>query len=796
MRYGYFDDSKREYVIERPDTPASWSNYLGNTNYGAIITNNAGGYSFYKSAASGRFMRLRFNNVPLDQPGRYLYLRDKETADYWSASWQPVGKPLDEFKSECRHGAAYSIITSQYKNINSETTYFVPLNENFECWILKIKNTDSKPRTLQLFTYVEVACNWNLQDDSNNLQYTQYISSADVKNNIMVFTSNLHLNEYPDNFEEKDQKRNSFIALCGSEVAGFETEREKFLGMYGTYKNPVVVETGCCGNTLLDGGNPCGCFQTEMELTPGEEKNIIVLMGIGDFNAAGIAIQKLGDTVKAEVALGEIKKHWHQILDRVKYKIPDAEVQSMMNMWSPFNCLVTFNWSRAASLIYAGERDGLGYRDTVQDILGVLPYIPGEAKERLTLMLTGQVSSGGAMPVIKQFSHRPGFEKAPAENDYRSDDCMWLFNTIPSLVKETGDTNYFSEVLPYADKGKDTVFGHMKKAIEFSIERKGVHGLPLGLSADWNDAIRLGDGGESVFVAFQLRYALQVYSEIASLLKDDSEKLWAAKHLSELDENIEKYAWDGEWYLRGLTKEGEKFGSKENSEGMIYLNPQAWSVISGHAPVEKAKKAMDAVNKYLFTDNGIMLCMPPYEKIDPGIMRGVFFNNGTKENAGIFSHPNGWGVMAEAILKNNQRAFNYYKAYLPASYNDKCEVREIEPYVYCQSTFSTYSRNYGKAKIPWLTGAAAWAYHSFTEYILGLKPEYNGWMIAPCLPESMKVINISRIFRDKYFEIEMINDNQTPEAKVNIIFNGQEIEGRLIPDFLFQNNNTVKVFIS
>ncbi|MDP3441617.1 MAG: N,N'-diacetylchitobiose phosphorylase, partial [Ignavibacteria bacterium] len=455
MQYGFFDDKKKEYVIERPDTPRSWSNYLGSTEYGAIITNNAGGYSFYKSAAQGRFMRLRFNVIPMDQPGRYFYIHDKDKKDFWSSSWQPVGKSLKEYKSECRHGTAYTKISSEYLNIKTESLYFVPLGKSYECWFLKITNNDIVKRNLNVFTYVEYTNNWNQNQDMNNLQYSQYILKMDVVDNIIDHGTNVYMPANPDNFQDDGQSRHTFLAIAGAEVKGFDTDREIFLGPYRTYANPIAVEKGECSNSIAVGDNGCGTFQVEVELLPGESKEIVVLMGIGSAAIEGKnALKELGNSKNVLFEFEKLKNYWHSKIDGMTVETPDKEFNSMFNTWNPYNNLMTFAWSRAASLVYSGERDGLGYRDTVQDMLGILHAIPDETKERLELMITGQVSNGGAMPVVKPFAHNPGYEKTPDDNEFRSDDCMWLFNTIPAYVKETGDISFYNKVLPFADKGE------------------------------------------------------------------------------------------------------------------------------------------------------------------------------------------------------------------------------------------------------------------------------------------------------------------------------------------------------
>jgi len=795
MQFGYFDDKNKEYVIERPDTPKSWSNYLGSTEYGAIITNNAGGYSFLKSSAQGRFMRLRFNSIPMDQPGRYIYIHDRESKDFWSASWQPVGKSLDKYKSECRHGTAYTKISSEYSAIKTETTYFVPLDRYFECWLFKVTNLDAKKRNLRLFTFVEYANNWFMLQDLVNLQYTQSILCMDVVDNIIDHGINVLLpDDSSSDLENHDGNRHTFLGVAGAEVTGYDTDRDIFLGPYRSYRNPLIVENGECGNSLAKGDNGCGTLQIDVDLEPGESKELVVLMGVGKASVEGKkAILEFGEINKVHDEFDKVKKYWHTRLEGITVETPDGEFDSMMNMWNPFNCLMTYTWSRAASLVYSGERDGLGYRDTVQDILGVLHLIPEEAGRRLELMITGQVSSGGAMPVVKPWAHNPGEEEPPDEKDYRSDDCMWLFNTIPAYVKETGDISFYDKVLPYADKGEDSVLGHMRQAIQFSLDHMGAHGLPCGLYADWNDCLELGYEGETVFVAFQLRYTLQTYIDICNMLGKSEEVEWAKSHLETLDQNLDRHTWDGDWFIRAYRYDGMKFGSKENEEGSLWLNPQSWSVISGHASKEQAEKAMKAVREKLATDYGVVVVSPPYEKTDHRVVKASLFNKGMKENASIFCHTQGWAVTAETMLGNGDQAYKYFRAFMPAAYNTKAEIRQIEPYVYCQYTHSKYSPRYGASRLPWLSGSATWAYYTAIQYILGIQTDYEGLRIDPCIPSVWKEFSVSRDFRKKKLNIKVQNDSGVQKGVKKIIVNGKEIKGNFIPFNDMKEENTVLV---
>jgi len=795
MRFGHFDDAAKEYVVDRPDTPKSWTNYLGTTEYGSVITNNAGGYSFYKSASQGRFMRFRTNTIPMDQPGRYFYIRDNADGDYWSSSWQPVGKPLERYRSECRHGTAYTIITSQYAGIRSESTYFVPLQQTFEYWRLRVTNESGRPRDLSVFTFAEFACNWRLTQDLINQQYTAYIVRAEWKDGILGIITNPNVPPDPEHFENGDQGRSIWMTLTGADIAGYESDRERFLGSYRTYANPIVVERGQCGGSLAYGDNPCGCVQANLMLAPGETRELVVLLGVGWAAEEGRrAVAKFASPTRVEKELQAVKKEWHSKLESLKVETPDKDLDHMVNVWNPYACLINFAWSRAASLVYSGERDGLGYRDTVQDFVGSAALIPEETRQRLELMITGQLSHGGAMEVVKQFSHHPGHEKGPDDHSrLRADDCLWLFNAVPAYVNETGDSGFYRKVLPYADKGEDTVFKHLRRALEFNLNHTGAHGLPSGLHADWNDCIRLGEKGESLFVTLQARLGFKVYGEIAEMLGEKAEAAWARTQLAAMDEKIQKYGWDGEWFVRAYKDDGEVMGSKTCKEGRIFLNPQTWAVLSGAATPEQAVKAMDSAYLQLFTDYGLMLCRPAFKDTPYHVVRAVLFNEGTKENGGIFSQIQPWAVMAECVLGRGERAMEYYRAFLPAAQNDKAEIRQIEPYVFCQSTHSRASRQYGVSRLPWLTGTTAWAYYAATHHILGLQPEADGMRIDPCIPSAWKSFSMERRFRGKTLSIRVENPNGVQKGVRRLTLNGKEMKGGFIPAKELKAKNDITV---
>ncbi len=795
MQYGFFDDTNKEYIITRPDTPKPWSNYLGNTTYGAIITNHAGGYSFYKSGGMGRFMRMRFNSIPADQPGRAIYFHDRDSKQYWSNAWQPVGTPLERYESVCRHGTAYTVITSRYDGIESETTYFVPLDRSLELWKVRVTNQGSGKRNLRAFSYVEYAGSWNAIDDLLNIQYVQYTSKMEVEDGIIDHGTNVHIPHMPDNFKEKDQGRHTFQAMTGLEIVGHDTDREAFLGPYRTYANPLVVEQGAPSNSPGYGDNPCGSLCGELTLEAGETREFLVIVGIGKSGVEGKrAVEEFSQKARVDEALEALKKFWHSTMAGFTAETPDAELNSTINAWGVYNALITFNWSRAASLIYSGiDRDGLGYRDTVQDIVGIIQVIPEQARERLELMISGQVSTGGAMPVVYPVSHNPGAEKAPDPSEYRSDDCLWLFNAVPAYVKETGNTAFYNKVIPYSDRGTGTVLQHLRRAIEFSLERSGKHGLPFGLKADWNDCLKFGDDGESVFVAMQLRLALKEYTEISGMLGETTEENWGRLELEKLDASLQEHAWDGEWFMRGYRVDGMKFGSSESPEGKIFLNPQAWSVISGAARPEQATSAMEQVNRKLATGFGIKVCSPPYTSSDYNIVRAMLMNPGLKENGGIFIHTQGWAVMAEAILGHGDRAYQYLRAYLPAAYNTRAEIREIEPYVVCQSTHADNSPRHGASRIPWLSGSATWTYYAISQYILGIRPGYNGIAIDPCIPSEWSGYEASRMFRGNALNIRVSNPDGVQKGVCSLKVNGNELQGSFIPTDLLSSTTEIEV---
>ncbi|MFN8531112.1 MAG: N,N'-diacetylchitobiose phosphorylase [Anaerolineae bacterium] len=790
MQYGYFDDARREYVFTRPDTPKSWINYLGSRLYGGIITQNAGGYSFYRSGGTGRILRMRFNGVPLDQPGRYVYLRDDSSGDYWSASWQPVGKPLDQYSNTVRHGLGYSIFESTYAGISSSYTCFIPREQAFEYWALKLTNTTDRVRQISVFSYAELANEWHFRQDLENLQYSQYIVQATYHDGMIHRRNNTN----PGHNE-------LYFALAGAEVVSYDADRDTFLGNYRTQANPLAVEHGRCSNSTTIGDNACTSLHTTLTLAPGEARDIMFILGIGSPDESWNGLPS-GKAILAEYAnvdrlnheLSAIQTEWRDHLNTLQVNTPDAQMNSMINVWHAYQTHMTFNWSRGVSLVEAGDRDGLGYRDTVQDMLAVTHSIPAPVEDRLNMILTGQTAAGGGMPLVKPLTHRPGHEQAPEIDQYRSDDTLWLPITVSNFVFETGSLDYLDKVLPYADHGEATVFEHLKQALQFSIDHKGANGLIQGLAADWNDCVKFGTTGESLFTTFLFYHGLALVEELARLKGDNASADWCAAEAATIKACIDTAAWDGDWFIRGISATGGKLGSQTNREGKIYLESNVWAAISGAATPEQALRAMDAVQEHLATEHGVALCEPPHTEPVPGVgLSLLVYPPSHKENGGIFCHSNSWAIVAECVLGRGGRAYDYYRSYLPARYNDQAEVHQAEPYVYSQFTYGKHTPRFGQSRNPWLTGTASWTYTAVTQYLLGIQPTLYGLRVNPCIPAAWDGFEVRRRFRDAWITIRVRNPEHVEQGVKQLVLNGESIAGNVIPADRLRDENLVEV---
>ena len=799
MKYGYFDDDNREYIIERPDTPAPWVNYLGSPEYGAIISNNAGGYSFAKSGANGRILRYIFNSF--DQPGRYLYIRDNESGDYWSASWQPVGKDLKDYQSTCRHGMGYTQIESVYAGIISRASYYVPLKKAHEVWALSLTNTSENPRELTITGYGEFTNHSNYEQDQVNLQYSLFIGRTLFEENRIMQQIHGNLDSLREN-EKVDEKNvtERFFGLVGAEVASYCGEKEHFLGKYHGYNNPQGVSSGNLGNITGYNGNSCGALSCNITLEPGETKTIAFLLGEQESPKAAAILSAYTDTEKTvRKELDELKNCWHNRMDHLKVSTPSTEFNTMINTWNAYNCFMTFLWSRAASFIYCGLRNGYGYRDTVQDIQGIIHLAPELAAEKIRFMLSAQTSSGGGLPLVK-FTHNPGHEDTPDDASYRqetghpayrADDALWLFPTVYKYIAETGNMDFLEERIPYADKEADSVYDHLKRAIRFSLEHSGPHGMPAGLYADWNDCLRLGADGESSFVAMQLYYAMTVLKKFATYRQDTDYLNFLTKQQEELGALIRKLCWDKDRFIRGYTEKGQPVGSAADPEANLWLNPQSWAVISGLADMQQADAILDNVYHRLNTEYGALLMDPPYHAHAFEGALAVIYNPGTKENAGIFSQSQGWLILAEALCGHGERAFTYFMENAPAAWNEQADIRRLEPYCYGQFTEGRASKHPGRSHVHWLTGTASTVMVGCVEGILGLRPDPEGIKISPSIPKEWTHFEIDKDFRGKHLHILVENSSRRESGCEKLTLNGKKLTGNYIPASLLQKENEI-----
>jgi len=785
MRYGYFDDASREYVIDNPATPMSWINYLGTADYCGIISNNASGYGFYKSPKSSRLLRFRFNSIPMDRPGRYIYIRDDEDGDYWSATWQPVGKPLDSYKSICRHGLGYTRFESEYKGIASNYRVFVPIDKPVEIWEIEVENKSGRRRELSLYTYAEW-CFWKMDQDLTNFQYILYTCRMGFENDIIDYSIRFWPSSEPKGFMASTLP-----------VASFETDREEFIGRYRHEGTPIAVERGYNANTIAMGGNPCASVQNKIVLEAGERKTAVYIVGVGDAKTFGAECKRIySDHKNVEAEFEKVRQYWDARLSKYTCSSPSTLVDSMVNIWNQYQCHTTFNWSRSASFNEAGGRDGLGFRDTNQDTLGVMHSIPELCRSKLIDLLKGQVSDGSVMHSLQPLTWEQGQHNVPKEGQIYSDDHLWLLLSIPAYIKETGDYAFLEQTVPYCDKGEGTVFEHLKMALEFSWSKRGPHGLLLGLAADWNDCINLKGKGESIWSTFLYYRGLTEFIELAERTGHSADADHFREYLGQIKDNLDRYAWDGKWFLRGYLDSGRKLGGKESDQCMIFINSQTWAVVSGAAQKDKALSAMDSLNEFLATEHGIVKNYPAYRELDPEVGAITSFPPGLKENAGIFCHANTWAVIAECMLGRGDMAFDYYMSFMPAAKNNIADLYTMEPYVYSQFiTGKEHPYKFGQARNSWLTGTASWSFVAVSQYILGVRAEYDGLRVDPCIPSGWHGFSVSRQYRGKHFYIKVINPNKVCKGVVSLTVNGRKLSGSLIPHDVMQENNTVEVIL-
>ncbi|MCI7521992.1 GH36-type glycosyl hydrolase domain-containing protein [Roseburia hominis] len=782
MQYGHFDNEKREYVIDRVDLPVSWTNYLGVKDLCVVVNHTAGGYMFYQSPEYHRVTRFRGNAVPMDRPGHYVYLRDAEDGDYWSISWQPVGKPLNQAKYTCRHGMSYTTYECDYKGIKASQTLMVPMDDAVELWDVRLKNTTDKERRLSVFSYCEFSFH-HIMIDNQNFQMSLYCAGSSYDENII---------EYDLFYEEFGYQ----YFTSNVTPDGFDCLRDSFLGAYRTEDNPIAVERGTCSGSHELGNNHCGSLQKDLVLAPGEEVRLIFMLGEGNREAGKKIRKKYSDMANVDAAYAQLREYWENKFAQLQIKTPNEGMNTLINTWNLYQAEVNIMFSRFASFIEVGGRTGLGYRDTAQDAMTIPHSNPEKCRQRIVELLRGLTTKGYGLHLFSPEWFDPDAKKEkkkpfksptviPTVNakdivhgleDACSDDALWLVPSIIEYIKETGETGFADEVVTYADGGEGTVYEHMKRILDFSAEQVGATGICKGLRADWNDCLNLG-GGESAMVSFLHYWAISHFLQLAEYLgrTEDVEKYQAMRE--RVGDVCNRELWDKEWFIRGITKNGKKIGTSEDAEGKVHLESNAWAVLSGAADVEKGKRAMDSVDKYLFTPYGILLNAPSYTVPDDDIGFVTRVYPGLKENGSIFSHPNPWAWAAECVLGRGDRAMKFYNALCPYYQNNMIEIRQSEPYSYCQFVVGRDHTAFGRARHPFMTGSGGWAYFSATRYMLGIRPDFEHLTIDPCIPADWKEFSAVRRWRGAEYDIHVENPDGVMKGVRELYLDGEKADG-------------------
>lgn len=774
MRYGYFDNASREYVIDRVDVPASWTNYIGLKDFYGVFNHTAAGYVLYKSPEYHRITRFRPNG-PVDGPGHYVYLRDNDTGDFWSVSWQPVGKPKEHYS--CRHGLSYSKYLCDYSGINAQQTLFAAIDDPVEIWDVRLRNDSGKKRNLSVFSYLEFSFH-QIPMDNQNFQMSLYATGSRYEDGIIE--EDLYYEE--DGFQ---------FFTADFTPDGFDCCRDAFLGDYRTERNPQAVETGKCSGSFRKGGNHCGALMKTITLEPSQEQRLLFLLGEGGLET-GRTMRRKYTQQRVDRDFAETAKFWDERLKCLQVSTPSEAMNTELNIWNLYQSEINVMFSRFTSFIEVGGRVGLGYRDTAQDAMMVVHADPEGCKKRIVQLLKALTYEGYGLhlfeprwfePEEKQQSFKsPTVVPTPDKSqivhglkDACADDALWLVSSIVQYVRETGDVGFVDTVVRYADGGEGTVYDHMKRILDFSAKQVGAHGICKGLRADWNDCLNLG-GGESAMVSFLHHWAICNFVELAKKLgrngdAEDYETMAAAvKKISRQE------LWDGQWFIRGITAKGRKIGTQADTEGRVHMESNTWAVLSGVADPEQGKLAMDAVDEYLYTPYGLMLNAPCFTVPDDDIGFVTRVYPGLKENGSIFSHPNPWAWCAEAVLGRGSRAMKFYDALCPAMQNDRIEVRKSEPYSYCQFVSGRDHTTFGEAHHPFMTGSAGWAYYAATQYLLGVRPEFDSLTVDPCIPADWKEFTVDRIWRGAEYRIRVTNPKGVEKGVAEIRLNGETVD--------------------
>jgi cellobiose phosphorylase len=800
MRYGHFDDERREYVITRPDTPLPWINYLGCEDYFALISNTAGGYSFYRDARQRRLTRYRYNNVPLDCGGRYLYLRDGETGAFWSPTWQPTRRDLADYT--CRHGLGYTIIASRAQGIAAQVRYLVPLGENLEIWELTLTNERSVPARLALFSSVEF-CLWDAQDDATNFQRNFSTGEVEVEDGVIY-----HKTEYRE-------RRNHFAFFaCSEPLAGFDTQREAFLGPYRGWDSPAAVERGKLSGSVAQGWSPIGAHHVTLPLQPDETRRVIFLLGYhenppGDkFDPPGSlrvnkrtvrpVIERYLDPDNVERAFVALQTYWKGVLGTFEVQTGDVHTDRMVNTWNPYQVMVTFNVSRSASFFESGIGRGIGFRDSNQDLLGFVSLVPQRARQRLLDLAATQLQAGGAYHQYQPLSKRGNNEIGGDFND----DPLWLVLSVAAYLKETADWAILDEMVPYDNRPESatTFHEHLQRCIRYTLERLGPHGLPLIGRADWNDCLNLncfsdtpgesfqtttnkeGRVAESVVIAALFVLAAREMSDLARERGRPAEAQHYLDEAARMEAVVLAHGWDGNWFRRAYDDLGRPVGSRECTEGQIFIEPQGLAILASIGLSDgRAGQALVAVRERLATPHGIVLQQPAYSRYYLHLGEISSYPPGYKENAGIFCHANPWVMIAETRVGHGDQAHDYYLRINPSAREEISDLHRCEPYVYAQMIAGRDAPTHGEAKNSWLTGTAAWNYVAISQWILGLRPEHEGLRIDPCIPASWPGFSAVRRYRGNTYHVTVRNPRGICHGVRSLTVNGERVEGNLVP---------------
>ena len=774
MKYGNFDDKNREYVINTPRTPLPWINYLGTNGFFSLISNTAGGYCFYKDAKHRRILRYRYNNVPADNGGRYFYINDN--GDCWTPSYMPMKKELDHY--ECRHGMGYTVISGERNGIKVDETFFVPVNDNCEIHRIKLTNKSDTDKNIKLFSFVEF-CLWNAQDDMLNYQRNLNTAEVEIEGSCIY-----HKTEY------RERRNHYAFYTVNTEIAGFDTDRDTFLGAFNGFDTPNAVLEGKSYNSVASGWYPIASHQLDVSLKNGEEKEYIFVLGyienkqdekfdnlnvINKTKAHELA-NKFKTSELCDKAFAELKAYWDKLLSVYTIKSNDEKLDRMVNVWNPYQCMVTFNMSRSASYYESGIGRGMGFRDSNQDLLGFVHQIPERARERIIDIASTQFEDGSAYHQYQPLTKKGNNEIGSGFND----DPLWLILGTIAYIKETGDMSILDENVPFDNNENNTatLLEHLNRSFDHVVTNIGPHGLPLIGRADWNDCLNLncfstepdesfqtygeanGRVAESVLIAGMFVFIGKQFGDLYRKIGNTEKEKYVLNEVEKMTAAIEKDGYDGEWFLRAYDAFGNKIGSKECEEGKIFIESQGFCVMAGVGKDNgKALKALDSVQKHLECKYGITLNQPPYSVYHTELGEISSYPPGYKENAGIFCHNNPWIMIAETVMGRGNRAFEVYKKITPAYIEDISDIHRTEPYVYSQMIAGKDAVHAGEAKNSWLTGTAAWNYYTVSQYILGIRPEFDGLRVEPCLSADIKECNITRKFRGTVYNIKVVNNN-------------------------------------